>query len=105
MKSLLLAALLFSPVASFASAIGCPTTIQIAVTQKLVDEGSTETIRSVTPVESPFSELSVYLVSTGVDYPAGIVGIPYATTYLVVTRKGPMSTCSVESVVKDLQAQ
>ncbi len=101
---LIFSLILFSS-AGYASQIGCEQTIRMAIEQKIADTASTEVIQVVGEVGPNFIELRTFTVTTGAEYPPGIVGIPYTTTYLVVARALTPTTCNVEAIVRDVKAQ
>lgn len=93
------------PAASFASQVGCDQTVKMAVEKRLADAGSSEVIQILGEVGPHFTELRTFSVTSEVDYPPGIVGIQYTTTFLVVARTLAPGVCNVESIIVDVKAQ
>lgn len=104
MKAILVGLALLAPGVAAASEVGCPTTVSLKLAQRLAEEKSNEVVNNVFEVQqSSFSELMVFVAVS--SSPRGFEGIPYATTWAVIARKGPQATCTVESIVKDAIAQ
>jgi hypothetical protein len=95
MKMLLIVGLLLSSQISFASQLGCATTITNTVNQLLQKDKSCETITRVTLVpQKTFTKLALYEARTACDN-----GSLAASTWAVLVANGPQATCEVQSVV------
>lgn len=104
MKTVLAFVLMFATAPAFASQIGCATTISIDVSQMLhANPKTNEVVQEVIP-QADYTNLATYLVISAP--PAnGQPGIPSKTTWLVVVRKGPLATCTVEQVLEDTHVE
>jgi hypothetical protein len=86
-------------VGASASELSCEKTVSLSVGKMLnIDETTNEVVEEVV-LDKEYSELVVYLVKS--SPPKGQMGVPSHSSWLVVARKGPQATCSVESVVLD----
>lgn len=93
------------PLASFASQVTCDEAVKQAVETRLTQAGSSEVVQIVGEVGPHFTELRTFSVTSGAEYPPGIVGIPYTTTFLVVARTTGVGICNVEAIHTDVKAQ
>lgn len=91
---------------TMASQLGCEQTISISMSQMFDQEGIDEVVRNVTLVDDgSFANVAIYSVLAGKPVKNDqLVGIPYASYWAVMVKKGPMGTCEVVGATHDMTA-